>query len=93
MPDDAKLDARILETRTALSDAYAALEGQRSTEALAAFTFEDALDQQIEHIEGAGTARRPNEIDRVVKIAASVHAAIARIRALPARPDGSARSP
>jgi hypothetical protein len=85
MTEDAKLQSQLLEVRTALWSAYAALEGHRSREALAAFTFEDALGEQIERIEGASAARRPNELQRVAKIAADVHAAIALLRAIPAR--------
>ena len=82
--DDPKLQEQNLEIRERLSSAYAALEGQRSVDSFLAFTFEDALDAQIERIEGEGTVLRPNELGRVDKIESDVIAAVAKVKAMPA---------
>ena len=42
-----------------------------------------AADQQIERIEGKGTATRPNELERVDKIESDLLNAVAQIRDIP----------
>ena len=81
--DDAKLQAQNLQIREQLNNAYAAVEGQKAVQSFSAFTFEDALDQQIERISGASTASRPNELDRVTRVESDVTAAVAQVKALP----------
>ena len=51
--------------RWALNDAYAFVLGQARVHSFSAYTVEEALDAQIERIEGESTAIRPNELDRV----------------------------
>lgn len=81
--DDPKLQSENLELRKALNDAYAALEGQKSLQSFASFTFEDALDQQVQRIEGAATLARPNELDRVQRVLRNVLSAVAAVRSRP----------
>lgn len=81
--DDPKLQSQNLEIRESLNNAYAAVEGEKAVQSFAAFTFEDALDLQIERIEGADSEMRPNELHRVDKIENNVVAAIAKVKALP----------
>jgi hypothetical protein len=81
--DDPEVQSQNLAIREHLNDAYAAVEGQKTVQSFAAFTFEDALDQQIERIEGADTVLRPNKLHRIDKIESNVLSAVAKIRALP----------
>ena len=81
------LDASGLDTnskyRRDLSNAYAALLGDQTRRSFAAFTFEEALDAQIERIEGEGTQIRPNLLDRVSRIESLAVQAVDQIKALP----------
>ncbi len=72
-----------LTERMALNDAYAALLSQQSIQSFSAFTFEEALDAQIELIEGRGTEKRPNLLTRVDRIEASTLQAIAVLKNTP----------
>ena len=58
--------------RESLSNAFVALQAEKTTQSFSAFTFEEALDAQIERIEGAGTQLRPNELDRISRILSQV---------------------
>jgi hypothetical protein len=69
--------------REALSNAYAALLGQQTTQAWTAFTFEEAVDAQVESIEGPSTDKRPNLLERVDKIEQECLAAIKTLRVTP----------
>jgi hypothetical protein len=69
--------------RESLSNAYTALQSERVIQSFSAFTFEEALDAQIERIEGAGTQLRPNELDRVDRILSQVVESVEQIKALP----------
>ena len=68
--EDAEVGAqeRNTELRRSLSNAYASLVGDKTNKSFSAFTFEEAMDAQIERIEGAGTELRPNLLDRVARI-------------------------
>jgi SPX domain protein involved in polyphosphate accumulation len=66
--------------RRQLSNAYAALLGDQTRQSFAAFTFEEALDAQIERIEGAGTSLRPNLLDRVSRVESQVVQAIQQLK-------------
>jgi hypothetical protein len=81
--DNANLQSQNLLIREHLNNAYAAVEGQKAVQSFSAFTFEDALDQQIERIAGASTDTRPNELDRVSRVESDVVAAVAQVKALP----------
>jgi hypothetical protein len=69
--------------RQALNNAYAALEGQKTSQSFAAFTFEEAVDQQIELIEGSGTQLRPNELERVEKLKTELISAVTQLKQVP----------
>ena len=90
-PTDKKEQEQNLELRKAIAGAYAFIEGQKSVQSFAALTFEDLVDQQIERIEGKGTALRPNVLDRVTAIENNVKNAVDKIKKLPsnafAKPD------
>lgn len=74
---------RTTRQREALSHAYAALVGQQSIQGWTAFTFEEAMDAQVERIEGKSTDKRPNELARVDRIEQECLAAIAALRDTP----------
>jgi hypothetical protein len=80
---DQATQAQNLKEREALGNAYASLLGQKDVQSWASFTFEEALDTQIEDIEGASTAKRPNQLDRVTRIEQSALNAIAKLREVP----------
>lgn len=69
--DDASQDETIRQ-RLEISNGYAALLGEQTNQTFAAFTFEEALDQQIEAIQGAGTDAHPNQLGRVARIKAQL---------------------
>lgn len=69
--------------REALNNAYSALLGDQSVKSFSAFTFEEALNNQIERIEGTGTQLRPNLLARVDRIENTMLQAIEQLKALP----------
>lgn len=69
--------------RRALDDAYGALEGQKATQAFLSFSFEEAMDNQIDRISGTSTRLRPNELDRVARIKSQLVEAVAAIKQVP----------
>lgn len=69
--------------REVLSNAYAALQAEKTVQSFGAFTFEEAMDAQIERISGKGTQLRPNELDRVSRILNQVRDAVTQVKALP----------
>jgi len=72
---------KTIRQRSALDGAYAALLGQQSTQTFLAFTFEEAVDAQIQHIEGKGsTPRHPNQLDRVQYIRDQLITAVAQVK-------------
>ena len=66
--------------REALNNGYAAIVGQQATQTFTAFTFEEAMDAQLERIEGEGTALRPNLLDRVDSIEGELKSAVAKVQ-------------
>lgn len=87
--EEEKTQSLNLELRTALNDAYAAVEGAKSVQTFSAVTFEDLADQQIERIAGATSPARPNELDRITRTVNNVVAAVEKIKSLP--PEAFAR--
>lgn len=81
--DDPKLQSQNLKLRTAISDAYAAVEGYKSVQTFNAITFEDLADQQIERISGKDSQSRPNELNRVKRVVENLKQAVAQIKTLP----------
>ena len=69
--DDGKQSQReelFLRQRQAINNAYASLQGRQLTQTFAAYTFEEAVDAQVERIEGVSTSVRPNQLDYVENI-------------------------
>jgi len=81
--EEGKLQKFHLNQRRAVNNAYAALEGQKNTQSFASFTFEDAVDLQIERIEGEGTKLRPNELERVDRIEQGLIKAVEQLKEVP----------
>lgn len=80
---DANAQSQSISQREALNDAYAALLGQQSVQSFTAFTFEEALDAQIERIEGAGTQLRPNQLGRVDRVEQRLLEAVEQLKQVP----------
>jgi hypothetical protein len=72
-----------LKLRTALNTSYAALEGAKYTNSVLAFSFEEAVDQQIQRIEGPGTSLRPSELERVDRVEQQLLKAVEEIKQVP----------
>ena len=70
--------------RRALNDAYASILAERAVQSFANYTFEDALDDQIERIEGADTKLKPNLLNRVTRVYEEVKKTADELRGLPA---------
>ena len=71
------------ELRRALSGAIGALSGRQTTESFYAVTWEELAQQQIQRIEGTGTAARPTELERIDRLEQVVLSAVAKIREIP----------
>src|SRR5437879_4280318 len=76
-------DQLAFELRQAVSNAYAFVKGRESVQSFASFTFEDAMDRQIEAIEGKDSPSRPNQLHRVDKIENDIVTAAQKIKSLP----------
>lgn len=72
-----------MKMRRVLDDAYGALEGQKCTQSFLAFSFEEALNNQIERLSGTSTRLRPNELERVTRVRDSLREAVAAIKQVP----------
>lgn len=69
--------------REAINNGFAALEGQKTVQSFSAFTFEEAVDLEIERIEGEGTEKRPNQLERVDRIEQQTLQAVAVLKEVP----------
>lgn len=69
--------------RSALNNAYAFILADQNTQAFLNFGFEEALDLQIEQIEGESTEIRPNQLTRLDLIEQQVAAAVEQLKAVP----------
>jgi hypothetical protein len=81
--EESKLQRFHISQRRAVNNAYAALEGEKNVLTFSAFTFEDAVDLQIERIEGEGTRIRPNELERVDHIEQGLLRAVEELKQVP----------
>jgi hypothetical protein len=72
-----------LNLREALNDAYAFIEGQKSVQSFAAFTFEEAIQQQNDALTGPDTQNRPNAYNRITKLSMAVQQAVMQIKNMP----------
>lgn len=75
---DAQQDNTI-QQRISIGNAYASLLGDATNQTFAAYTFEDALSQQINDIQGPGDDAHPNELDAVSRIVSQLTQAVAEI--------------
>lgn len=84
-PDDGTQnnEQQNFELRRTLATAYAFVKGNESTQSFASFSFEDAMDAQIERIEGKDSESRPNVLHRIDKIENDVTSAAEKIKKLP----------
>ncbi len=71
------------EFRETLQNAFAYVEGQKTTQSFSALTPEDCFDRFIERIEGKDTTARPNVLNRIAKVRSEVLASIEKIKAMP----------
>lgn len=81
--EEREKQAAQMKLRRALDDAYGSLEGQRTTQSFLAFSFEEAMSNQIERISGASSRLRPNELDRVERIRSNLVTAVEAIKKIP----------
>lgn len=81
--EDKALESVNLKQRQALNNAYAAILGDQNVQSFSAFTFEEAVDAQIERIEGAGTQLRPNLLGRVDRIENELLKAVEELKQVP----------
>lgn len=72
-----------VQLRTALNDAYAALEGAKYTSTSIAFCFEEAVSLQLQRIEGPGSRIRPSELERVERTEQGLLRAVEQIKSIP----------
>ncbi len=85
MADDPQDAAKLnLEVRQDLSDAYAFLVGKQSVATFESLTPEELMQQQIDRISGKRTDNRPNELERLSGLTATMAKAIDRVKSLPA---------
>jgi hypothetical protein len=80
---EADAQARQLRQRTSLNNAYASIAGRQSVGTFLSFTFEEAMDLQIERIEGESTQLRPNLLDRVDRIEQEVISTVDQLKNVP----------
>lgn len=66
--------------RNAVADMVGALRSQEINKGFVSFTLEEAIDQQIERIEGDPTATRVNQLTRVDRIKTELDAVIEAIK-------------
>ena len=69
--------------REAVGDAYAALQGQAAIQSFVAYTFEEAVSDQIDRISGTTSRLRPNELDRVKAVSQNLMQAVQATKKLP----------
>lgn len=66
--------------RQVINQSLGAVQGRQTSESFAAITYDELADQQIARITGPGTTTRPNELERINKIASDMLNAVAQIR-------------
>ena len=78
-----ELQSLHVKQRQAINDAFAQLEGEKTVQSFNAFTLEEALDLQIERIEGESTRIRPNELDRTERVYQNLTTAAEELKKIP----------
>lgn len=69
--------------REALNNAYGFVLADQATQAFQGFSFEEALDLQIEEIEGESTDVRPNKLARIDRIEEQMTVAVEQLKDVP----------
>lgn len=69
-----------MEQRRALNSAYALVTGQQNIQTFHRFTFEEAMDKQIQQIEGDSTKLRETELARVDRIEAQIQQVVEELK-------------
>jgi hypothetical protein len=77
--DDPSLQKQNQNIRVALSDAYAAIQGDTTNQSFNSITFEELANQQILAINGPDTQSRPNELDSIQQVLNNVTQAVNQI--------------
>jgi hypothetical protein len=72
-----------IEQRRALNNAYGSIVGSQTSDTFQAFTFEEAVFQLIEEIDGKGTQLRPNQLGRVDQTEDNVKKAVEELKQVP----------
>jgi len=83
MNEEQRLSRFHIRQRRALNNALGSMLGTQASKTFQAFTFEDAVDLQIESIEGQGSQLRPNRLVRVDKIEQELLKAVAELKEVP----------
>jgi len=81
--EEQSLQRAHIRQRRAVNNALGSLLGSHNNQAFQAFTFEDAVDLQIERIEGKGTPLRPSRLDHVDRIEKELIQAVAALKTVP----------
>lgn len=69
--------------RLVINQSLGAVQGRQNSESFAAITYEELAEQQIARITDSGTVTRPNELERVNKIASDLLNAVEQIKKIP----------
>ena len=80
--EEEALEQLHLRQRQAVNNAYASLQGQQVADSFSVFSFEDAMDAQIELIEGKDTQQHPNMLNRTEKIRNDLSRAVTELKTL-----------
>jgi hypothetical protein len=81
--DDPQLQQQNQNIRIALSDAYAAIQGDQANQTFSAISFEELCQQQITAINGPDTQMRPNQLDAIQQVLNNVTQAVMQIMNAP----------
>jgi hypothetical protein len=82
-PNNPTSDDLNQQLRQDINDAYAFVEGSKTTQTFASLTFEDLMDAQIQRLTGPDTPQRPNPLNRIAAIATRTVDAVSKIKQLP----------
>jgi hypothetical protein len=81
--EDQKADDLSFELRQNINDAYAFVEGAKSTQTFSSLTFDDLMVQQTLDLLSKGTESRPGPIPRIDKVERQLKSTIEQIKKVP----------
>lgn len=81
--DDPNLQQQNQNIRVALSDAYAAVQGDQQNQTFSALSFEECCQQQITAISGPDTQSRPNQLNAIQSVLNNLTQAVTQIMNAP----------